>query len=41
MVNLLLLTNRNDGNNYEGEFLNNLKHGFGVFNYSDGSRYEG
>ncbi len=28
-------------NRYEGEFANNLKHGFGVYEWSDGTKYEG
>ena len=28
-------------NRYEGEFTNNLKHGFGVYEWSDGTKYEG
>ena len=30
-----------DGNRYEGEYINDLKHGFGVYTWADGSRYEG
>lgn len=28
-------------NRYEGEFLNGLRHGYGVFYYANGARYEG
>ncbi|CDW80566.1 UNKNOWN [Stylonychia lemnae] len=31
----------NDKRQYEGEFLNNLMHGFGKFTFSDGKTYEG
>lgn len=30
-----------DGKFYSGEYLNDKKHGFGVFQLSDGRRYEG
>lgn len=30
-----------DGSQFEGEFLNGVKHGKGKFNWSDGSTFEG
>lgn len=30
-----------DGEVYEGEWVNDKAHGFGVYLHSDGSRYEG
>jgi hypothetical protein len=30
-----------DGRSYEGQFLNNLMHGFGRFSFGDGTMYEG
>jgi hypothetical protein len=37
----LIVYFRKDGNNYIGEFLNNMKDGYGAFYYNDGSKYEG
>jgi hypothetical protein len=30
-----------DGRKYEGEYLNDKKHGFGIFTFKDGRVYEG
>jgi hypothetical protein len=30
-----------NGSKYEGEWSNNLKHGFGIFTFEDGTTYEG
>ncbi|CAD8114656.1 unnamed protein product [Paramecium primaurelia] len=30
-----------DGRNYDGEYLNDKKHGFGVYKWNDGRCYEG
>lgn len=30
-----------DGRHYVGEFMNDLKHGFGVYSWTDGRRYQG
>lgn len=30
-----------DGRKYEGEYLNDKKHGFGIYYWADGRRYEG
>ena len=33
--------NDRNGSSYEGEWVDNLKEGLGVFRWPDGSRYEG
>jgi hypothetical protein len=30
-----------DGRKYDGEYLNDKKHGFGIYYWADGRRYEG
>ena len=30
-----------DGRKYEGDYLNDKKHGFGIFTFKDGRVYEG
>lgn len=30
-----------DGRKYEGDFLNDNKHGFGIYHWADGRKYEG
>lgn len=30
-----------DGKRYEGDFLNDNKHGYGVYYWGDGRKYEG
>ena len=30
-----------EGESYTGEWLNDMMHGFGIFKFKDGSRFEG